>query len=345
MIKIGLILLLVILTGCNAGEQIIENEDSVIGEVFSEEIKEETDMVNETSNPTLLNETFQKKEEIIPIVKIILSGEVNEDIFKLSWTTFYPKEIVESTLLHYNSESVELENNLVEFSLSPKTYGTYDIKIETKLKNKSSIYSNPIQLIFEDNRVLKGEELGSKSNEGYLLRFGDVWFDGEKILNADLQTFRVYKNLGVDKNSVYSGTEVLENIDPYSFETKGEKITYVLDEESVYYASYGKKLFISNDVLNFKVNEEFEYYSSDSKNVYYNGEKLDDVDPKTFEFISIKKSTFFFKDKDNYYYLPYSSRPIVKIPVEKKIKIIYEYCAYVDEEYYYSQGERKDECY
>ena len=143
--------------------------------------------------------------------------------------------------------------------------GTFEVLPEDYSKDKNNVYSP------ENGWIQRVNGANPKTikvlNQFYLKDDKNVFFNDEKILGADANSFiALDKENGYakDKNSVYYFGQKVEGADPKTFEV-------ISDGE----------------------------YSKDDKNVYASGEIIKGADPKTFrEF----PETSYSRDKNNLYY-------------------------------------------
>ena len=297
--------------------------------------------INKNSSTT--ESTVEKTKQIKPV---FLEGVIKDNKVHLSWTEFDIEEkfkvnkIVYSKNKNFNEKheiNLIKDSSITEKIIEDLEYGSYYFMIETVLINESSVNSNTIEIEIKDNRILKGEQLGLKSIDKYMKRFEKVLYYGEEIKEADIETFRVYKGKGVDKNHVYHRDIVLEEIDPYEVEVFGDLDIYVKDKNYVYFTKMLEVKKLTDDVENFKEFEKGSGYALDSKKVYSRGNELKNIDPKTFDLTSSKWNDF-FEDKNGYYFNHHGTGEVIKLPVKKKIKVLVDDCALIDDERYFNYG-------
>ena len=143
--------------------------------------------------------------------------------------------------------------------------GTFEVLPEDYSKDKNNVYSP------ENGWIQRVNGANPKTikvlNQFYLKDDKNVFFNDEKILGADANSF-----IALDKENGYAK-----------------------DKNSVYY--FGQKVEGAN-AKTFEVISDGEY-SKDDKNVYASGEIIKDADPETFrEF----PETSYSRDKNNLYY-------------------------------------------
>ena len=143
--------------------------------------------------------------------------------------------------------------------------GTFEVLPEDYSKDKNNVYSP------ENGWIQRVNGANPKTikvlNQFYLKDDKNVFFNDEKILGADANSF-----IALDKENGYAK-----------------------DKNSVYY--FGQKVEGAN-AKTFEVISDGEY-SKDDKNVYASGEIIKGADPKTFrEF----PETSYSRDKNNLYY-------------------------------------------
>ena len=143
--------------------------------------------------------------------------------------------------------------------------GTFEVLPEDYSKDKNNVYSP------ENGWIQRVNGANPKTikvlNQFYLKDDKNVFFNDEKILGADANSF-----IALDKENGYAK-----------------------DKNSVYY--FGQKVEGAN-AKTFEVISDGEY-SKDDKNVYASGEVIKGADPKTFrEF----PETSYSRDKNNLYY-------------------------------------------
>ena len=143
--------------------------------------------------------------------------------------------------------------------------GTFEVLPEDYSKDKNNVYSP------ENGWIQRVNGANPKTikvlNQFYLKDDKNVFFNDEKILGADANSF-----IALDKENGYAK-----------------------DKNSVYY--FGQKVEGANPKT-FEVISDGEY-SKDDKNVYASGEIIKGADPKTFrEF----PETSYSRDKNNLYY-------------------------------------------
>jgi len=143
--------------------------------------------------------------------------------------------------------------------------GTFEVLPEDYSKDKNNVYSP------ENGWIQRVNSANPKTikvlNQFYLKDDKNVFFNDEKILGADANSF-----IALDKENGYAK-----------------------DKNSVYY--FGQKVEGAN-AKTFEVISDGEY-SKDDKNVYASGEIIKGADPKTFrEF----PETSYSRDKNNLYY-------------------------------------------
>ena len=143
--------------------------------------------------------------------------------------------------------------------------GTFEVLPEDYSKDKNNVYSP------ENGWIQRVNSANPKTikvlNQFYLKDDKNVFFNDEKILGADANSF-----IALDKENGYAK-----------------------DKNSVYY--FGQKVEGAN-AKTFEVISDGEY-SKDDKNVYASGEVIKGADPKTFrEF----PETSYSRDKNNLYY-------------------------------------------
>lgn len=143
--------------------------------------------------------------------------------------------------------------------------GTFEVLPADYSKDKNNVYSP------ENGWIQRVSGANPKTikvlNQFYLKDDKNVFFNDEKILGADANSF-----IALDKENGYAK-----------------------DKNTVYY--FGQKVEGAN-AKTFEVISDGEY-SKDDKNVYVSGEIIKDADPKTFrEF----PETSYSRDKNNLYY-------------------------------------------
>ena len=143
--------------------------------------------------------------------------------------------------------------------------GTFEVLSADYSKDKNNVYSP------ENGWIQRVSGANPKTikvlNQFYLKDDKNVFFNDEKILGADANSF-----IALDKENGYAK-----------------------DKNTVYY--FGQKVEGAN-AKTFEVISDGEY-SKDDKNVYVSGEIIKDADPKTFrEF----PETSYSRDKNNLYY-------------------------------------------
>lgn len=115
------------------------------------------------------------------------------------------------------------------------------------------------------------------SNRMYAKDSKFVWFNHQKIVGANAETFSASEYYGKDKLHVYQGGSIIPNADPSTFEDLRQD-AYAKDSQRVY---YNGEIIPEADVKTFGV-FGFEYFK-DKDHVYYLGKVIPSAKPETFE--------------------------------------------------------------
>lgn len=140
--------------------------------------------------------------------------------------------------------------------------------------------------------------------EYYKKEGGVVYFENEKINNADFDSFEVlhndyYNSYSKDKNNVYCGDDIIKGANADSFEVLSS--VYAKDKNQVFVdCGRGfKENEIKIDVKTVEfIQSEYNFdWAKDKDSIYFYGEKMVDSDPNSFVILDDDYS----KDKNNVY--------------------------------------------
>lgn len=137
------------------------------------------------------------------------------------------------------------------------------------------------------------------SNTGFFKAKNYVYYNGKKLPNADVNSFRIYaKNseYANDVNHVYYEGKTIKDADPKTFICAGLKSGYFWTDNKFVYIN--GKAIAGSDSASFK--ELADHHWKDKFHVYYGNKALEDADPSTY--ITFSDSEHYSKDAKNVYY-------------------------------------------
>ncbi|GAA5093497.1 DKNYY domain-containing protein [Wohlfahrtiimonas larvae] len=162
-------------------------------------------------------------------------------------------------------------------------------------KNRAYFFLNPGQI-----NITNGTDLASyeELNRYYAKDKNYLYTEGKRVANVDPN--KIQKNqFGTlhDGTNVISGTGVIMNADVETFRRYPD-MGYATDKNSIY---YNDQKILGSDGQSFEFITTTEYgraYVKDKNYIYKNGRMIEGLDPDTFEIISDD----WFKDKDHIFY-------------------------------------------
>jgi hypothetical protein len=142
-------------------------------------------------------------------------------------------------------------------------------------------------------------------NDGFVWKDAkSVWYQHEKITNADVKSFRhIEQAFYCDASRVYWSSTPLEGADPKTFRTFGDDSPYGADRNGVW---KGDTRITGLDAATFEPVHQSVY--KDKNGVYASGYPIKDADPKTFRNVANLDQHFtaLLADADNdYIFLPF----------------------------------------
>ncbi len=158
-------------------------------------------------------------------------------------------------------------------------------------------------------------------NDGFVWKDAtSVWYQHEKITNADVETFRHLEQAFYgDATRVYWSSTPLEGADPQTFRTFGDDSPYGADRNGVW---KGDTRITGLDAATFEPVHQSVY--KDKNGVYASGYPIKDADPKTFrKVVNLDQHfTALLADADNYYiFLPFRGEVFLLEPTADSLKV------------------------
>lgn len=169
------------------------------------------------------------------------------------------------------------------------------------------------------NFVIIGADLFTFSvlNHGYAKDKNSAYFKGEKIIGADLSSFKIIESssssffAAKDKENVFVQNTKISKADPDTFEYLNEREIYVWMKDKNYVWTMLRNDPDSIELIEGADSETFkliptltsqnvsgnEHYALDKNHAYFLNKIIEESDPKTFQPLSI----FISKDKNNAY--------------------------------------------
>jgi hypothetical protein len=137
--------------------------------------------------------------------------------------------------------------------------------------NKDSEFQDKYSKFRQGARVDRENPDVEDLGQGYKKYKNEIYFNGRKIVGADLASFHYVENdnwMASDKNNVYMGGIVVENIDRESL--RHLQYGYLTDKSHVYYVTWlESKIIEGADPVTFRI---VNYHKTEDKNhKYYDG--------------------------------------------------------------------------
>ena len=190
------------------------------------------------------------------------------------------------------------------------------------IKVLNEFYSKDDKNVYYDSDKISNADVNSfvvlEEGYSYAKDKNAVYYSGEKIEGANPKTFKIIADgmYSKDDKNVYAAEKVIKGTDPQTFKDIPETIYYARDKNNLYYYFGDVKNLGKINEKNFKVLDS--PLIKNGNEIYYFGEKLDIKNPEKFEVIrndlSDPSMIIYGKDDKNVYVVtPYKEAGYLKI--------------------------------